>query len=492
MSNPFVQQIQINPDDPTANAYQIQRAQAVAKMLQDQASDPELGMPQHSPMAVASPWSVLVKGLMGYAAGQKQAEVANALKQQDALQKDRNTGMVNTLTARPQQLNSVDQTDAPVALTSLPDKNDPQAAKQLAGLLQGMNPQDQNKLLTQKMADQMFPKAPTYHSIGQGDGVLDESTGQVTPGMPPKPEKAPAPLTEIGKLNAALASGEITKDQYDKKMVLETTRAPNASIDLMTNPTVQAGVDSDAKLVARGLAPLPPMGGFGASGIRNAQVRQKAMELNPNLDGTLYTKRQAVERSFSASVDGRNMDSYNTIAQHLDVGEKAYAALQNGNIPVLQNIANTFGIKYEGKAPADVYRNIATFLGNETARATIGGTNGEGDRQALSKMFSDAASPDQAASNYAAAKALIGGRIKSTRQRFESSAATFDPATQAMITNPQEFDAKLTPAAKQFETLAVGGQTPPSGGGAPQAALDYLKAHPEAAGAFKAKYGYAP
>lgn len=353
--------------------------------------------------------------------------------------------------------------DQPVTLndqTATPDHANPQAAM-LQAAVSGLPRHDAASFLAQQLAARALPPKETAFDLAPG-AVRYAPTG--TPGKFTEIANNPKEVTPArAERKTRLLDNHMAQDydfygdgRPDQNVGTPYKHSePPASVINMGSDDTKSSIESDARKVAAGLMPVPPLTGRGAQAQYNAQVRKRAFDLHPNLDAADFPKRAAAEKAFASSIDGRNLDSYNTIAQHVAFGEQAYKALQNGDVPALNSIGNTLGIQTQGKAPADVYRNIATFLGNETARATIGGQSGEGDRQALSKMFSDAASPEMAAANYSAAKSLIGGRVASSRRRYQSSTRVYDVDKKNWSEDSETFDSKLTPAALDFEKVGA-------------------------------------
>jgi hypothetical protein len=478
-----------SPNSPDAQDYAIQQAQALAQALQQQAFKPiethnapiswTQGLAQMADAYLSKKQSNKVKDLLNQKDRQAQAAIQKKLSLLAPTQAPtlegfsgptaagsapdllRDPNQPTTQDSAPVQLPHAQQLAADLSHPGQSVPVSPQA-QQLGAMLEGMPNEAKNQFLTQALANKFLPQPLGVKEVGPGGKIVNLDTGQTL--------AENAPLTDLEHVSRPLANDMVQEGTFNKRTGTYQWGEPHkghepAAISMLAGPEAQSSIDSDARLVAMGKAPLPPFGGMGASGVRNGEVRKRALALNSELDGTIYGKRKAAENSFAASIDGRNLDSYNTIAQHVAFGEQAYQALQNGDIPALNRLGNTLGIQTQGLAPADAYRNIATFLGNETARATIGGQSGEADRGALSKMFSDAASPAMAAANYAAAKALIGGRIMSSRRRFESSVKTYDPDQKKWVSDSGEFDAKLTPAALEFENIAA-----PSPATAPPAA----------------------
>jgi hypothetical protein len=355
------------------------------------------------------------------------------------------------------------------ASQTLSDTENPVHA-QLAAALAGMPARQANQVVSEQMLTRLFKPKEKPLVLSQGGVAFDEdpnNPGKLIP-VASVPKDLPRAERKTRLLDNHMAQDY---DFYGDGRPDENVGAPYkhseppASVVNMNDPTTMENAQSDARRVAMGLAPVPPSTGRGSQGSYNATVRRLATDMHPGLDNTTFEKRQAAEKSFAASIDGRNLDAYNTIAQHVEFGEKAFNALQNGDYPLINSLANTLGVAV-GNAPPATYRNIMTFLGNETARATIGGQNAQSDRQELSKMFTDAASDPQGKANFGAAKVLIGGRMISSRRRFQSSVRTYDLDKKDWVEDSKEFDAKLTPAALAFEKLGADpGPLAGSGGG---------------------------
>jgi hypothetical protein len=111
------------------------------------------------------------------------------------------------------------------------------------------------------------------------------------------------------------------------------------------------------------------------------------------------------------------------------------------------------------------------------------GASDTGTQAFESKLVVSKMSPDQINGALSIGVDLLKGRMDALQHQFE----------QGM--NSDKFSANLLSPKAQAVLQRLGSahsSSPTQQGQAPQAALDYLKAHPETAPQFKAKYGYTP
>ncbi|HVW86455.1 MAG TPA: hypothetical protein VHB50_17335, partial [Bryobacteraceae bacterium] len=174
-----------------------------------------------------------------------------------------------------------------------------------------------------------------------------------------------------------------------------------------------------------------------SSGIGKATMG-KVLAIDPHYDGTLFPTRNATARDYSASgASGKALTSADTALAHLDAISRAGQALHNKDFQTLNRIANSLGAQF-GDSPATTYDTIVSMVTPEISKAVIGAAGGEGERGAMAKNFSAAASPEQREQAIAAAAGLLGARVQKSLHAYESTMGRphswkLSPESQAVI-----------------------------------------------------------
>jgi hypothetical protein len=207
-----------------------------------------------------------------------------------------------------------------------------------------------------------------------------------------------------------------------------------------------------AESIADYRAPLPP---GGRSTPFNQAVEAKVREINPQYDATKY---DAKRRGLVAFTSGRQSDSvrsFSVAIDHLDTMAEAAAALENGDVQLLNRVQNR--VQTEFGYPGAVDFNFAkSIVGAEISKAIVGGVGALTDREELRDSFSAANSPAQLKAVADRAKKLIAGQLGGYRRQAAASGFS-----------EQQFDAALSPQAKR-ELYGLTGGAPPAQGAQPQ------------------------
>lgn len=213
-------------------------------------------------------------------------------------------------------------------------------------------------------------------------------------------------------------------------------------------------------------------------------AKRSSDDFGPNATATIIARGQqtkaqgAVVKDFESGQTAKTLNGLNTAIKHMDTMETAVVALQNGNIQVLNKLGNFFGTQL-GNDPANNFNIVKNFAAGEVAKAVLPQGGGEREREEISRAINSANSPQQLHSALALWRELLAGKTDALRNQW-------DTGTNG---NHGNFDRFLLPETKRALGIKDGNG---GGGNAPQAAIDYLKAHPDQADAFKAKYGYLP
>jgi hypothetical protein len=513
MGNPFVQQIQLNPGDPSANAYQIQQAQALAKMLQDEAIAP-IEQPR-APMARASPLAILAKGLQGYLAGTQQDKATDALKQNDALKQDKIDSLTTALTGTG-HVNAVDDQNPGFDLQqkqAMPGDQPFINRDRLVTALGGMGKDDQSSALTNLMMQRALPSPGFSGKLSEGETAYVNGRPVAQGGHKPTDELAKLnedhdrglisdadyaarknmmisrvdDMTPVGKLNTDLKAGRISLDQFNALYAKETHLPAGSQVV----PSTDENGKPTLNLIATEDHPGVPAGGIirknvGVPASSNASSARAQMYTNRVVAGAGEASKDIqniVSLPFGSSTGIMGIGSnpghsiFSVGADNLkntlsDQETQSY----NTTIPGLAAAIAT--VESQGLAPSKA--RMESFNGLMLKPGDTGFTRLEkmanlrqNVEQGTNALLSDPKVPDEQ-------KELVKNLMAELK-----AAVPFNFSDVQKLKQSKNPSASIGDYIKQ-QGLGDSKTTPPA------AALDYLKQHPEAAPAFKAKYGYLP
>ena len=316
----------------------------------------------------------------------------------------------------------------------------------------------------------------------QGPMLLDKRTGKVRP--------APLP----GGAHE-LRSGQqgVLFQQPDGSIVRVTPDNKVEQVQGLKPGATKAGTASQAppdpqtvEFTAKAIANynMAPMSGWALRSKFGQEVMSKVVEQNPNYDATKYYAKQRGQVAFTTGRQSDTVRSFSVAIDHLATMQEAGEALANGDVQAINRVQNRIKQEFGYEGPVD-FNFVKSIVGDEVAKAVIGGVGSQGDRQQLQAGFDVANSPEQLAGVSRMAKKLIAGQLGGLRR--QAGTAGF---------SEKDFDAALSPRAKQElltlgqgEPAPAGGSAPapqqgaaPQGGGAPPppAAVEELKGNPSA------------
>ena len=201
-------------------------------------------------------------------------------------------------------------------------------------------------------------------------------------------------------------------------------------------------------------------------------VMQKYMQEHPNATyddvqnvASEYRRNQAIETSFGSGINGRNLISINTLADHIELLRQYGDALKNKDLIAANQIKDRMATQV-GWPETINYALAGTITGDETIRllTTTGGT--QADREGIQKLLSPYNSPDQIQGAIDTLENYARSRYGPLRQEY----ARGDPAKTKYFN-----ESMVTPEARK---LFEGSMKPPAGpGGTP--VPDQFKSDPD-------------
>jgi hypothetical protein len=185
------------------------------------------------------------------------------------------------------------------------------------------------------------------------------------------------------------------------------------------NPAIEA----QARAIAENRLP-PLIGRAAVTGIGGAVMR-RAMEINPNLDGTTFATDKTGRAKFTSGKQGDTIRSLDVAVTHLDQLQGLADALHNGNTPLFNRIGQQLA-QSTGSAVPTNFDSVKEFVLDEVTKAVIGSGGGVGDREKASAIISRVQSPAQLAGAIYQVKGLMSGQLRGLSQQYKNATGRDD------------------------------------------------------------------
>jgi hypothetical protein len=233
---------------------------------------------------------------------------------------------------------------------------------------------------------------------------------------------------QLGQRDAGFKVDQDAKERAKNEALMARTMAPldfrlahpelNGTAFGGTRFTPQ-DIDAAAEMVASGNMPIASV-----PAASRMLVVGKVHNLNPGWNATDVMTAANAKRYWATGAGARNLQAVVTAHSHLDTLEKAFAAQGNGNLPLVNTLLNEFATQ-TGHPEAKTSAAVAKIVGDEVAKAVVGGGNGAGalaDREEIAKSFQTAASsPQQMASVIAHYRELMQARVSSMSDMYDQT-----------------------------------------------------------------------
>lgn len=235
------------------------------------------------------------------------------------------------------------------------------------------------------------------------------------------------------------SSGLVTIVPSDEKFDMRTN--PNAALNggapvtgaeylkTITNPQMAAAV----KLIGDGseksstlLARLP--------GAQRLEIMSHVAKYNPEYNANQFKARG----EFNVGKLGNQVRSFNTSIAHLDTLGQLADALNNGDVPMLNKLANYYA-SATGEAAPQNFDTARQIVGAEIIKAVVGASGALGDREEAAQAINKASSPAQLRGVINTYSELMKGQLGSLKLQYKGS------------TGLDDFDKFLTPEAIKTE-----------------------------------------
>jgi hypothetical protein len=202
------------------------------------------------------------------------------------------------------------------------------------------------------------------------------------------------------------------------------------------------------------------------------------MRLDPNYSEELFATRKAAVLSMNTGKDHQKLNAMNTVLGHVGRLEEAVDALQNGDIRVLNQIANELGVATGSSAPI-VFKTIVHRVGPELTNAYVGSGGESAERKEAGGDFDVNGAPGQIKGAARITAKLLSSKMGSLLFDFKRAAhfSPDDPRGQEMVEQfftPEAIDVmnRMFPGWQAGVEPGGGGKTG-GGGGAGKKYVQY-------------------
>ena len=278
-----------------------------------------------------------------------------------------------------------------------------------------------------------------------------------------------SPFNDDGTPNVAAQQWEIQKARetkepsVDRSVVLpilekmrsgETLTAGEEKVLATVKPgAAPAADDASVQTIAHAIANYQqaPLTGFVLRSPWGQAVSAAVYKENPDYRAPQYNASNRAQTAFTSGTQGNSVRSLSVAISHLGTLGDLSDALKNGDVQVINRVANT--VKEQLGYPAPTNFNAAKqVVGQEITKAILASGGGVTERQEAEKQLSAANSPAQIAGIVQTYKRLLAGQLGGLRRQYETA------------TGAKNFEDMLSPEAKQEleslpESTGAGRQT---------------------------------
>lgn len=204
------------------------------------------------------------------------------------------------------------------------------------------------------------------------------------------------PMTGVPTVTATTALTASPDAQLQANTSTSNNRANIAKdyavAGLNPDGTSTGDVQTMAQMIADGK--LPPLSGFALARPRGQQIMATVSQINPDYDATSYGAKQKAARDFTTGTQGNALRSFAVAGQHLDQLGTLVDALDNGQYPIVNKIANAYAQQTGSTAPTN-FDAAKDVVSKEVTKAIVAGGGGVSERAELANLMSNAKTPQQ-------------------------------------------------------------------------------------------------
>lgn len=234
--------------------------------------------------------------------------------------------------------------------------------------------------------------------------------------------------TQIAQGQKVAPSDQAFVTAYEKQKTL--TPAFNFRMESGQGPQLPLNPQQSATAQAILEGRMDPPGSFALKTPYWQQVMGEVFRQDPQWN----EQRHELRKDFTLGKGATQINAINTALQHTGVLGDSIDALKNGNVQVLNQLANNIGVQV-GKTPQTTFETIVGRLGPELASAYAVGTGGE--RASIEQGLSPKMSPDQLKTNLGTNVQLLNGKINSLRNQWDQNKGAGMPAFDDRFITPE-------------------------------------------------------
>lgn len=154
------------------------------------------------------------------------------------------------------------------------------------------------------------------------------------------------------------------------------------------------------------------------------------------VDPDFNQQRAQLRKAFTVGKQSTEINAINTAMGHVGVLGDAIDALNNGNVPVLNSIANKFGVAV-GQTPVTTFNTIVHRVGPELSKAYLGAGGSAGERGADEADFDPSKGVNQLKTNVGITAQLLRSKIGSLENQWDQNKAPSMPSFQEKFISPE-------------------------------------------------------
>ena len=185
---------------------------------------------------------------------------------------------------------------------------------------------------------------------------------------------------------------------------------------LPTGLPMRGGAAANTAVAVANEAAKQSRGEYGTATTAAQDVRQGKAETTGEI---------ASVKAFNTGKQGDTVRSINVAMSHLDTLREASKALQNGDAPLFNRLAQTISQQTGHPAPT-TFDGIKQIVGDELVKGVVGSGGGQGDREAMAQTISRVNSPDQFESVFNNYQSLLGGQLGGLKRQYKTSTKRSD------------------------------------------------------------------
>ena len=141
---------------------------------------------------------------------------------------------------------------------------------------------------------------------------------------------------------------------------------------------------------------------------------------------------EKTEDAFTSGKQAEMVRANNNALEHLDLFDQARVALANNNLPVLNRIANAFGVQL-GSDAKTTFDHIGQRVSEEVSKAFLPGGGGQAERAGAMQGYGSNMGDQQLQSNIRADVKLMDSQQRNLQDQYQRG--TYGKGAQQLFTN---------------------------------------------------------